>query len=94
MRNTTVGTGTALTPSPCDLADTAAGLVATGNHTGRAYTRCLPMAVALTKETLNVGSLGMRISYDRSCYDSYRYRLPCLSPTYASNGVVTLFFAE
>src|SRR5260370_7911277 len=47
MRNTTVGTGTALTPSPMDLADTAAGLVATGNHTAEPTLGVSLMAVAL-----------------------------------------------
>jgi len=95
MRNTTVGTGTALTPSPMDLADTAAGLVATGNHTAEPTLGVSLMAVALNQRNsqrwiardekssmiipaTTVTGIGCR----------------AYSPTYASTGVVTLFFAE
>jgi len=95
VRNTTVGTGTALTPSPLDLADTAAGLVATGNHTAEPTIGVSLMAVALNQRNsqrwiardekssmivpaTTVTGIGCR----------------AYSPTYASTGVVTLFFAE
>ncbi len=95
VRNTTVGTGTALTPSPLDLADTAAGLVATGNHTAEPTIGVSLMAVALNQRNsqrwiardekssmivpaTTVTGIGCR----------------AYSPTYASTGVTTLFFAE
>ncbi len=95
MRNSTVGTGTALTPSPLDTADTAAGLVATGNHTVEPTLGVSLMAVALNQRNsqrwiardekssmivpaTTVTGIGCR----------------AYSPTYASTGVVTLFFAE
>ena len=95
VRNTTVGTGTALTPSPLDLADTAAGLVATGNHTAEPTIGVSLMAVALNQRNsqrwiardekssmivpaTTVTGIGCR----------------AYSPTYASTGVTTIFFAE
>jgi len=95
MRNSTVGTGTAVTPSPLDTADTAAGLVGTANHTVEPTLGVSLMAVALNQRNsqrwiardeksamiipaTTVNGIGCR----------------AYSPTYASTGVVTLFFAE
>jgi hypothetical protein len=95
MRNSTVGTGTAVTPSPLDTADTAAGLVGTANHTVEPTLGVSLMAVALNQRNsqrwiardeksamivpaTTVNGVGCR----------------AYSPTYASTGVVTLFFAE
>ena len=95
VRNTTVGTGTAVTPSPLDLADTAAGLVATANHTAEPTIGVSLMAVALNQRNsqrwiardekssmivpaTTVTGIGCR----------------AYSPTYASTGVTTIFFAE
>src|SRR5262245_46479467 len=46
-RQTNLGTGTSNTPSPLDLADTAAGLVSTVNYTGEPTITASLMTVAL-----------------------------------------------
>ena len=95
IRNTTVGTGTAATPSPLDLADTAAGLVATVNHTAEPT-----MGVSLMAVALNQRNSQRWIARD----EKSAMIIPATtvtgvgcraySPTYASTGVVTLFHAE
>jgi len=95
IRNTTVGTGTAATPSPLDLADTAAGLVATVNHTVEPT-----MGVSLMAVALNQRNSQRWIARD----EKSALIIPATtvtgigcraySPTYASTGVVTVFHAE
>ena len=95
IRNTTVGTGTAVTPSPLDLADTAGGLVATANHTVEPT-----MGVSLMAVALNQRNSQRWIARD----EKSALIIPATtvtgvgcraySPTYASTGVVTVFHAE
>ena len=95
IRNTTVGTGTAVTPSPLDLADTAAGLVGTANHTVEPT-----MGVSLMAVALNQRNSQRWIARD----EKSALIIPATtvtgvgcraySPTYASTGVVTVFHAE
>ena len=95
IRNTTVGTGTAVTPSPLDLADPAAGLVGTANHTVEPT-----MGVSLMAVALNQRNSQRWIARD----EKSALIIPATtvtgigcraySPTYASTGVVTVFHAE
>lgn len=95
IRNSTVGTGTAVTPSPLDTADTAAGLVATANHTAEPT-----MGVSLMAVALNQRNSQRWIARD----EKSAMIIPATtvngvgcraySPTYASTGVVTVFHAE
>ena len=95
MRNTTVGTGTAVTPSPMDLADTAAGLVATANHTAEPT-----LGVSLMAVPLNQRNSQRWIARDEKSAmivpATTVTGIGCraYSPTYASTGVTTIFFAE
>lgn len=95
IRNTSVGTGTALTPSPLDTADTAAGLVATGNHTVEPSLGVSLMAVALNQRN----SQRWIARDEKSALIIPATTVTGIgcrgySPTYASTGVVTLFHAE
>jgi len=95
MRNTTVGTGTALTPSPLDLADTAAGLVATGNQTAEPTLGVSLMAVALNQRNSQRWiARDEKSSMIVPATTVTGVGCRAYSPTYASTGVVTLFFAE
>lgn len=95
IRNTTVGTGTAVTPSPLDLADTAAGLVATANHTAEPT-----LGVSLMAVSLNQRNSQRWIARD----EKSAMIIPATtvtgiggraySPTYASTAVMTIFHAE
>lgn len=94
-RVTSVGTGTAATPSPLDQADTAAGLVATVNHTVEPALGVELMAVALNQRNSQ-----RWIARD----EKSALIIPAVtvqgigaraqSATYASTAVVTLFHAE
>ncbi len=95
VRQTTLGTGTAATPSPLDLADTAAGLVATVNYTVEPSVTVSLMAIALNqrnsqrwiardeKSALIVPATNVAGITGRA-----------KSATYTSTVVVTEFFAE
>lgn len=50
-RQSTLGTGTALTPSPLDLADAAAGTVGTGNFTAEPTTGVTLLAFPLNQQS-------------------------------------------
>lgn len=95
IRNTSVGTGTAVTPSPLDLADQAAGLVATANHTAEPT-----MGVSLMAVALNQRNSQRWIARDEKSSmivpATTVTGIGCraYSPTYASTGVVTLFHVE
>jgi len=95
VRNTTVGTGTAVTPSPLDLADTAAGLVATANHTAEPTIGVSLMAVALNQRNSQRWiARDEKSSMIVPATTVTGVGCRAYSPTYASTGVVTLFFAE
>lgn len=94
-RQSTLGTGTNVTPSPLDSADTAAGLVSTVNYTVEPTTGVILMAVALNqrnsqrwiardeKSALIVPATNVAGIVGRA-----------RSPTYASTVVFTEMFAE
>jgi len=95
MRNTSVGTGTAATPSPTDPADTAAGLVATVNHTAEPTLGVSLMAIALNQR--NSQRWIARDEKSALIIPAVTVNgigLRAYSPTYASTGVATLFHAE
>ena len=95
IRNTTVGTGSAVTPSPLDSADSAAGLVATANHTVEPS-----MGVSMIAVALNQRNSQRWIARD----EKSSLIIPATtvngigcraySPTYASTVVASLFHAE
>lgn len=95
IRVTTVGTGTSTTPSPLDLADTAAGLVCTSNMTVEPS-----LGVSLLPIALNQRNSQRWIAKD----DKHSLIIPATnvagigiraySPTYASTVVVTVFHDE
>lgn len=94
-RQTTLGTGTSNTPSPLDLADSAAGLVSTVNYTVEPTITVSLMTVALNqrnsqrwiardeKSALIVPATNVAGIAGRA-----------KSPTYASTAVMTEMFAE
>ena len=95
MRNTTVGTATAATPSPLDPADTAAGLVCSVNHTVEPTLGVSLMAVALNQR--NSQRWIARDEKSALIIPAVTVNgigLRAYSPTYASTGVATLFHAE
>ncbi len=95
IRNSTVGTGTPVTPSPLDTADTAAGLVATANHTVEPTLGVSLMAVALNQRNSQrwiARDEKSALIVPATTTNGIGCR--AYSPTYASTGVVTLFHAE
>lgn len=95
MRNSTVGTGTAITPSPLDTADSAAGLVATGNHTVEPTLGVSLMAVALNQRNSQrwiARDEKSSLIIPATTVNGVGCR--AYSPTYASTGVATLMHAE
>jgi hypothetical protein len=95
MRNSTVGTGTAVTPSPLDTADTAAGLVATANMTVEPTLGVSLMAVALNQRNSQrwiARDEKSALIIPATTVNGVGLR--AYSPTYASTGVATLFHAE
>src|SRR5882762_4016894 len=95
MRNTSVGTGSAATPSPLDLADAAAGLVGTVNHTVEPA-----LGVSLLAIALNQRNSQRWIARDEKsslivpAVTINGIGLRAYSPTYAATGVATMFFTE
>lgn len=94
-RITTVGTGTAATPSPLDPADTAAGLVCTVNHTVEPTLGPDLLAIALNQRN----SQRWIARDEKSALIIPAVTLNGIgcraqSSTYGSTGVVTLFHAE
>lgn len=95
IRQTTLGTGTSATPSPLDLADTAAGLVCTVNYTVEPSVTVSLMSVALNqrnsqrwiakdqKSSLIVPATNIAGIAGRA-----------RSPTYASTVIMTEFHEE
>jgi len=95
MRNSTVGTGTAVTPSPTDPADTAAGLVATANHTVEPTLGVSLMAIALNQRNSQRWiARDEKSSLIVPAVTVTGIGLRAYSPTYASTGVASLFFTE
>lgn len=95
IRNTTLGTGTTLTPSPLDSADSAAGIVATGNQTVEPSLGVSLMAVALNQRN----SQRWIARDEKSALIIPATNLNGIgcraySTTYASTGVANLFHAE
>lgn len=94
-RSSTLGTGTAATPSPLDTADPAAGTVSTVNHTVEPT-----VGVSLMSVALNQRNSQRWVSRD----DKSALIVPAtnlagisaraLSTAYTSTGVITGMFAE
>lgn len=94
-RNTSVGTGTAATPSPLDLADTAAGLVCTVNHTVEPTLGVGLMAVALNQRNSQRWiARDEKSSLIIPATTVTGIGCRAMSPTYASTALATLFHAE
>ena len=94
-RNTTVGTATAATPSPLDLADTAAGLVCSVNHTVEPTLGVGLMAVALNQRNSQrwiARDEKSALIIPATTVTGIGCR--AMSPTYASTCVATLMHAE
>jgi hypothetical protein len=95
VRQSTLGTGTNVTPSPLDSADTAAGLVATVNYTVEPTTGVSLMAVALNQRNsqrwiARDEKSALIVPATNVAGITGRAR----SPTYASTVIMTEFFAE
>lgn len=94
-RNTTVGTATAATPSPLDLADTAAGLVCSVNHTAEPTLGAGLMAIALNQRNSQRWiARDEKSSLIIPAVTITGIGCRAFSPTYASTGIATLFHAE
>jgi hypothetical protein len=95
IRNTSVGTATAATPSPLDSADTAAGLVCNVNFTAEPSLGVSLMAVALNQRNSQRWiARDEKSSLIIPATTITGIGMRAYSPTYASTGVATLFHAE
>ncbi len=95
IRQTTLGTGTSATPSPLDLADTAAGLVCTVNYTVEPS-----VTVSLISVALNQRNSQRWIAKDQKsslivpATNVAGIAGRARSPTYASTVIMTEFHEE